>query len=53
MGCCHPCHNVEFVLEEDDWDEMVGVEPDHVVHSAVIGTELIGLEVVVLGDGVV
>lgn len=51
MGCCHACDYVEFFLEEDDGDEVVGFEPDHVVHSPVERTQLICVKVIVLGDG--
>lgn len=50
VGQGHPGHCVDVFVEEKHGDEMLSIEPNHIVYFSIIGAQLIGLELVVSAD---
>lgn len=42
----NPCYLVQFLLEEEDGDEMLTVKPNHIVCLSVEGTQLVGFKLI-------
>lgn len=53
MGQGYSSNWVEFFFEEKDRDEMLLIQPDHIVYCSIVGTQLVRLELILSGDAIV